>query len=929
LSFSSLRLFLRIVKNKKKIILWFLLIVSTIFIYKSDRIMFDVIDKIDKKTKRILALGNKRDSLMKLVEEINPFNNKFFYSSMLNDVPTFDVKLNKKNIDYINSVIERSLDMKTDIFKKGTYISAYDNNFVDDTKCKVIYKGEKYKGKIKIHGIDYSNFLEKKKSYTIKLKKDKLIDNVRKFGLILLDEQSTSAMFSYYVSKKFNYMNVKSEIVRLRFNGVDQGLYLYEELLSKELLEKNNLSGVDVIKVLDEWTTQYLHYHVMPFSDEVAYTNFKNNSKKNVGQLLRYKKLMKSEKYSELEDLIDVDKFAKHEAMRILFGDNHSVAGDNLKLLYNTSNGRFFPYFRMESYLYKLKFTNRSKTFDQDMNIYGGGRYYIRLFKILNQNSDFRNLRNKYLYHILQNKNDLINYYDKLIDKYIPIIEKDKTNNYPFRWYFNKIKNERAALTFNFNVINKYLKYSRVYTTLIKNNEYEYELEISPDSNVPLVLSDVLIEKIDMNETITIIDQQKNTTSIMNSKQIKKYFSNRMHSLSLDKDLEVEKRVYKYKFIFNNKIDLENISLIFLNKITGQELKKKNVYFKYIIKPLKYSFDTQTNSSVEKFITSNTSLRVENNDLIFTKGKYFINNDIVIPKTYNVVIKGGVEIIIEKNKSFVVYGNLNIQGKDDTVTIRNKIKNDSFGVFAAIGDGKTKIKINGLDLYGGYQDNINGMFLSGALSLYNHESVILENSFIHHNGADDGLNIKNSRIFLRNNLFNANKADQVDLDFCSGTVIENRFIDISIIDDSDIIDVPVDDNGDGLDFSGSKIIVTKNKFDGFLDKGVSIGENTQALLYMNTFTGNRSAITAKDHSKVYIMSNMYQKNSINIEMYQKKKIFEHPSVYNINEIHDNIRIKKTQNSHYYKLNSEIKDNDVVLDVDIFNELDNKNWKEYE
>ena len=178
-------------------------------------------------------------------------------------------------------------------------------------------------------------------------------------------------------------------------------------------------------------------------------------------------------------------------------------------------------------------------------------------------------------------------------------------------------------------------------------------------------------------------------------------------------------------------------------------------------------------------------------------------------------------------------------------------------------------------------------------------------------------------------MFNANKADQVDLDFCSGTVIENRFIDISIIDDSDIIDVPVDDNGDGLDFSGSKIIVTKNKFDGFLDKGVSIGENTQALLYMNTFTGNRSAITAKDHSKVYIMSNMYQKNSINIEMYQKKKIFEHPSVYNINEIHDNIRIKKTQNSHYYKLNSEIKDNDVVLDVDVFNELDNKDWKEYE
>ena len=234
-----------------------------------------------------------------------------------------------------------------------------------------------------------------------------------------------------------------------------------------------------------------------------------------------------------------------------------------------------------------------------------------------------------------------------------------------------------------------------------------------------------------------------------------------------------------------------------------------------------------------------------------------------------------------------------------------------------------------LEIYGGKDASLNGSYLSGGLSLYSHKNVIIKNSYIHHNSADDGLNIKNSNIELKNNIFNANLADQVDLDFSNGIVTNNKFISRSIIEDFNSVTIPEDDNGDGLDLSGSKIVVQNNYYEGFLDKGISVGENTKTLIVDNFFKDNRSAITAKDQSDVYLYNNEYKNNKLNLEMYQKKQIFQHPSVYNINEVYNNKKVKKTIKSHYYKSNSEVK---IIEDINlttIFDKLSQHKWVESE
>jgi len=191
------------------------------------------------------------------------------------------------------------------------------------------------------------------------------------------------------------------------------------------------------------------------------------------------------------------------------------------------------------------------------------------------------------------------------------------------------------------------------------------------------------------------------------------------------------------------------------------------------------------------------------------------------------------------------------------------------------------------------------------------------------------LNIKNSYIFLENNIFNANFADQVDLDFCTGIVKNNKFLSKEFREHFNAITLAEDDNGDGLDFSGSKIKVVSNIFYGFSDKGISVGENTQAVIFKNKFTNNRSAITAKDESDVYLYSNTYENNKLNIEMYQKKKIFNYPSLYNVDEAHDKTKIMKGRGSHYYK-RSGASPIDFNQSFDkVINNLREMAWIEYE
>jgi hypothetical protein len=142
--------------------------------------------------------------------------------------------------------------------------------------------------------------------------------------------------------------------------------------------------------------------------------------------------------------------------------------------------------------------------------------------------------------------------------------------------------------------------------------------------------------------------------------------------------------------------------------------------------------------------------------------------------------------------------------------------------------------------------------------------VSISNSIISNNHTDVGLNIKyTDQVLIENTIFNDNYADQVDLDYCTGTVNKSIFKDTQ----------SKDLNGDGLNVSGSNIFFENSTFIGFKDKVISVGERSQVWIERNHFQKNKSGITVKDLSEAYFIKNLFNKNETDIHAFQKKTIF--------------------------------------------------------
>ena len=911
-------------KTTKKIILLCMLIISIFLVYKSEFLLFNMLEKVDNATNHKFKLVGIRNKFLHGLNSLNPFIGKSSLDNM-ESLKTININIDQSSMLKLNKSYNSILDdlENTDY----THISKDLNPYL---KCKIVFNDEEYNAKIKFHGTATGHIIHSKKSFGIKLNKTKLLDGMRKFSLVIPEKQTPVAfIFEYELIKWLTGITTHAELVRIKINNIDTGIYSLEEKLAKELLEKNNLSGVDIIKNKNESGNQYSQGHL--FSREASYQDFKNNSKKDLGQYLQWKKLYIDNKFNNIKHLLNLDNFAKNDALRALVFDLHGYINNNQKLLYNTSTGKFSPFPRYESRIKQVVLDHNSKyCFDKALAGVGIFENINPLLKKMIVDNSYRTKRNKFLYKVIQNKKLILKMYDDIYKKNIPIIYADNTNQAPGQQFEYIAKEKRKILVKNFNIIEKYLNYSKVYSELYKINNSKYLLEINPDCNVPVVVSNLTF-KLNNGEEFYIKDVQNNEIKkIKNTLEINIFFRKKFLMHSLDNNLNIKKNTYKYEIYSNLDLNISDYDITYKNYIMNKNVIKRNTYKLFVNKPINYyNKDTKVLPVNEFLFNNKLPFKQKEKDLILSSDEYTINNNVVLPYGYNLIIKQGTKIKIAPEKSILVYGGIKIEGtKEKPVIVENLVKNKPFGVIGAIGDNKTNIDINHLNLSGGKAAIINGAFLSGGLSLYSHKKVKIKNSYIHHNSADDGLNIKNAEILLENNIFNANLADQVDLDFCTGYVENNKFIEKSLIKDYDNVQIPQDDNGDGLDFSGSKIIVKNNYYNGFLDKGISVGENTKALIINNKFKNNRSAITAKDQSDIYMSSNKYEDNKINVEMYQKKQIFKHPSVYNINEKHLKNKIKKTKESHYYKTKDSVEFKDMNIST-VFNDLKERNWVEYE
>ncbi len=110
-----------------------------------------------------------------------------------------------------------------------------------------------------------------------------------------------------------------------------------------------------------------------------------------------------------------------------------------------------------------------------------------------------------------------------------------------------------------------------------------------------------------------------------------------------------------------------------------------------------------------------------------------------------------------------------------------------------------------------------------------------------------------------------------------------------------------------------------------MDKGISVGEDTQLFVYSNNFINNRSAVTGKDSSKLYFYKNYYKDNVVDIEAFVKKPIYNPPELYVVNEKHMSNKVSLKNNATYFTFNNDIEINQ-DFDFNIISKLEKIEWQ---
>lgn len=256
-------------------------------------------------------------------------------------------------------------------------------------------------------------------------------------------------------------------------------------------------------------------------------------------------------------------------------------------------------------------------------------------------------------------------------------------------------------------------------------------------------------------------------------------------------------------------------------------------------------------------------VQVAGDSVVFPRGKYVVDEDLIFPEGHRVVLLQGARIAIGAGRSIVVRGPLQVRGtRRNPVFIRAVQEDAPFGTFAMVGDGRYACSLQGLQISGGSEARIQGVYHSGMLSIHGATTTGVADCIIGGAMGEDGLNIKEGVVRIENSVFEDGHADLVDLDLCTGAVRGCTFRSGR-----------KDGNGDGLDVSGARVLAEDCRFLNMMDKGISVGENSELLVRRSHFEGNTIALAAKDLSTVHVLDDVFVGNALVFGAYRKKDIY--------------------------------------------------------
>ena len=782
-----------------------------------------------------------------------------------------NIILNKENYNSLTNEVNK---IKKTAIKGAILIRGKSKKF----RAKINYKNLSIPASIELKGLHVSHIkYDNAWSLEIKLKKGHTINGFKNFSIQNFNERQfpyNAILSEIYKDEK---INTKSYLpLKVSVNGLNWGVMYAEEEFSDVFFERRKIKNPLVFAIGDkrkfENTYQRLKNKNITFKDHEIYDyvnkdlinfyqikvsgknqkkefkinkNLENDLKKNAYQIINLdKKFLLNEKFNLLEK-----DFVKLYALSIIFCENHASADFNLNYFINHYDNKiemipgdfsFNNYPNYKPYKYKTYKNYQKGNCDLD-NLFKSYDYKFR--KLIKNEKNIKDI----VSFVDLNYERLINLYNKKLLEVLEIFKLD----YDF-FKIEKIQNFDKKVLKKLNNLNKIKLLNEDLNNLNevdifdkdKKNKIDYFYNDKKLFIVNLTKSNILLETINTNSD-------------------KKY--------QLDYNLKSSKlnNLSMYNLELNNQIKEENFLLNF--KFLGKNYSKK------------INFGGIKFSKIENY------LNLENKkNFIFKKKKIFINEPIIIPYGYNLIIKEGSVLSFAENAYILLLGGnvkfegtkknpINFRGRDNqsywkgiyVIQKKNDFSNLKYVNFKNLNFHESKFKLTGgINFYGGK---------------VNFDTIKIENCI-----SEDCLNIIQGNTNLKNIKIKNAISDAIDFDFSKGSMQNLSLTEIG---------------GDALDFSGSNFLIQNVKISNVKDKGISNGEASSLKLNSINVSNSKIGIANKDGSYLFGENIKSFSNIIDIAAYQKKSFYKKSKLEILNFVGNEENF--IEEGHLVKINNKL------------------------
>ena len=711
------------------------------------------------------------------------------------------------------------------------------------------------KVKVRHRGDAARNWAYEKKSWRLKAPKNKLFGRVRIYDYnISKHETLLENYIAYYLAQKVGVLSPRSRMVELFINEEPYGVYNEVEHIDENFLRNNGTMPVNIYKGEQVYKERYLTLDFDLFNNPSLWRKasiFNRAPEDDFSDLAYLLNLVReaetsSDSFDRLKQVATIDDWALFSAYQTLVQAWHNDWRHNMRLVFDPWKGTVKPIVH-----------DTVSMIGKSGSILNSRSH--ALLTLYNKSSDFvlQKHRNLYKFVVDGMLPKIILHLDNLIPNLVNSMSRDKyrhQQSHSKRFFHptneGTVRQEWNQLFAHMRKLDKFLSDQLSTPPQVEWRQEGDALALIIDGPAPV--DKVTLSFAEGAPIPSFIGWDADSDGVFSDGDLKIPFRIEGRHLILEatwlaNQISAWQAPINWDLIqtggFNivptlfrlvANVKLEPIEIKASNHLTGRQVTLSSG-----------SLAGVTPSRWNRPVVEKTYKE------IVWSGNKIINENRTI--SYPLKILAGTRILMKPGASLIFKNRVNIMGTVlDPVVVKSATLGQNWGVMAFHGFKTTGSKVFNIHLENGGEAKIDNVFYSGMLSVHESGGIYFKNVKMRKNtkAVDDMMHVVYSKnIIIEDSVFKDAFADALDIDISNVTVRRGHFLN---------------SGNDAIDLMSSEVLVTDSELSGSGDKGVSVGEDSRAMIYNTRVNKNHIGVESKDASIACLINSLFKDNKTQI-----------------------------------------------------------------